>query len=348
MSAYGQNRASPPILTGQTGRLLAFARTLQAMLDSPDFGADEIAAYVALARYANDDGACHPAQGTIAEQLQRSRSWVNRAIGRLDALGAVRKHRHHLPKGGETSCRYVLPALSVSGRAEGVRQVHRPAPATVTAQPERAAIPCAPKHTACAPKAAPCAPEHTNRVQHQPIQHQPSDVGARDNGQTDGESVVSLEVRRLSKAIHQACAGPWFLDTAQSDVADAVERAGLDAVKRVAEDVRGAGLLAWEIQRRLAALPPLTPSAPPSPAEPGTATAAQPTPRPGAQVTGYPKTVDGIATALRSVGPGTLATWWDRARRRDSSLTDADRRNLARWVPAIAPVFAEVGPLGAF
>ncbi|MCW2240667.1 helix-turn-helix domain-containing protein [Azospirillum canadense] len=104
---------SRPPRRRKPSRLLALASTLAYLLDHPDLGADEIAVFVALARYSDDRGACHPSQSTIARHLRRSRPWVNARLKILADLGLLEKHRHHLPKGGETSCRYHLPTLDV-------------------------------------------------------------------------------------------------------------------------------------------------------------------------------------------------------------------------------------------
>ena len=93
-------------------RLLALAHALDALLDDPDADADDIAVFVALARHTDAEGYCHPSQSTIAKRLRRSRPWVNARIARLATAGRIEKARRRQAKGGETSCRYRLPALA--------------------------------------------------------------------------------------------------------------------------------------------------------------------------------------------------------------------------------------------
>lgn len=97
-----------------TLRLRRLADALTVLLDHPDLGSDEIATFVALARYCDADGRCHPSQTTLATHLHRSRPWINARIATLCALGILEKTQHFLPKGGQTSCRYRIPSLAAA------------------------------------------------------------------------------------------------------------------------------------------------------------------------------------------------------------------------------------------
>ena len=50
--------------------------------------------------------------------------------------------------------------------------------------------------------------------------------------------------------------------------------------------------------------------------------------------------------ALERTGPGVRQGWFQAALRRDPDLTLADRTDLARWVPVVAPRIARVGLFG--
>jgi hypothetical protein len=59
-----------------------------------------------------------------------------------------------------------------------------------------------------------------------------------------------------------------------------------------------------------------------------------------------PGTVPDCIAALERTGPGVRQTWFQAALRRDPTLTPADRTDLARWVPVVAPRIARVGLFG--
>jgi hypothetical protein len=59
-----------------------------------------------------------------------------------------------------------------------------------------------------------------------------------------------------------------------------------------------------------------------------------------------PGTVPDCIAALGRTGPGVRQTWFQAALRRDPTLTPADRTDLARWVPVVAPRIARVGLFG--
>jgi hypothetical protein len=113
-----------------------FAIVPAVWLSHPDIGADELAVLTVLALHADQHGVCWLAQYTIATKLNRSRSWVNRVIARLNAIEPkiLDKTQRFYDSGGMRSCLYRLVGH------EAVR-----------AQPAQA---CAEEHT-------PCAEEHT-------------------------------------------------------------------------------------------------------------------------------------------------------------------------------------------
>ena len=59
-----------------------------------------------------------------------------------------------------------------------------------------------------------------------------------------------------------------------------------------------------------------------------------------------PETVPDCIAALERTGPGVRQGWFNAALRRDPALTPADRTDLARWVPVVAPRITAVGLFG--
>ncbi len=105
-------------LRGRIGRALALLGMVEAAraqgMDAADLGLLAI-----LASHADEGGAAHPSQSTLARECGRERPWVNRRLAALsDAdLGgqkAVEKARRRLAKGGETSCVYRLPLMDLA------------------------------------------------------------------------------------------------------------------------------------------------------------------------------------------------------------------------------------------
>jgi predicted transcriptional regulator len=78
----------------------------------PEVGADELAVLAALAHHANSQGQCWPSQTRIAQMLNRSRSWVSTVLGRLVALGFVKRSNRYNEQGGRSSCLYTMPDLT--------------------------------------------------------------------------------------------------------------------------------------------------------------------------------------------------------------------------------------------
>ncbi len=222
----GAATVTSPTQAARPGRLLRLARALDALLDDPRVGADEIAVYVALARHCDVLGRCRPGQGTIAGYLQRSRPWVNARIARMVEAGIITRRRQYRQKGGETACAYHLPALDAAASPPG-----------------DATDRCRDGDTPCQPADTPCHDGDTNRDSHRPTPHQPTE-----------RPVVSLDAEGLARRFQRASAGRWRLDTVRPLVVDALSRVGVDAVKRLASEVDGAGLPAWEIRRRLQGL----------------------------------------------------------------------------------------------
>jgi hypothetical protein len=105
-------------LRGRIGRALALLGMIEAArtqgMDAADLGLLAV-----LASHADDGGAAHPSQSTLAREVGRERPWVNRRLAALaDAdLGggkALEKARRRLAKGGETSCVYRLPIMDLA------------------------------------------------------------------------------------------------------------------------------------------------------------------------------------------------------------------------------------------
>lgn len=66
------------------------------------------AVYMYLRDRADRDGRCYPAIGTIAKELQLSRSTVKRAIADLEKTGYLRKEQRWRENGGKSSLLYTL------------------------------------------------------------------------------------------------------------------------------------------------------------------------------------------------------------------------------------------------
>lgn len=101
------------------GRLMALAKALATIVDDANAGADDIATFVALARYTDSSG-CHSitSQTTMAKMLRKSRPWVNARLKHLEDLGyAEKKHRFFPRGGGQQSNRYYLPTLDTGNHA---------------------------------------------------------------------------------------------------------------------------------------------------------------------------------------------------------------------------------------
>lgn len=136
-------------------------------IDDPTISADQLAVLVALKRHADfTTGEAHPSQTTLAAKLGRSRPWVNRVVADLVERGLVVKERRRLARGGETSCRYRLPAAAVA--TEG-------SPLSAVADPSTVSAAADPFPVSAAADGA-CAPADTNRTPIQPI---PDAPGAR-------------------------------------------------------------------------------------------------------------------------------------------------------------------------
>ena len=78
---------------------------------------------------------------------------------------------------------------------------------------------------------------------------------------------------RLVQSLQQSASKPgWLMDKARPVILDAIKRFGIDAVRALAEDVRGSGLTAYQIEQRLhglqAPLPPRQGATPPPPPRP--------------------------------------------------------------------------------
>lgn len=67
-----------------------------------------ISVLAVLATYANQNGTCSPAQGTLARHLKQSRPWVNKILGELHAMGFLEKTVRFQNNKGMTSCMYKI------------------------------------------------------------------------------------------------------------------------------------------------------------------------------------------------------------------------------------------------
>lgn len=66
------------------------------------------AVYMYLRDRCDKDGKCYPAIGTIARDLNLSRSTVKRAIADLEKSGRLRKEQRWRENGGKSSCMYYV------------------------------------------------------------------------------------------------------------------------------------------------------------------------------------------------------------------------------------------------
>jgi DNA-binding MarR family transcriptional regulator len=84
-------------------------------VDDPEVGPDELAMLALLSLYANRNGSCWPSQSTLADRLNRSRSWVIRVLNRLERLDLVARSQRQAARGRRATCLYTL-----TGHAEAV------------------------------------------------------------------------------------------------------------------------------------------------------------------------------------------------------------------------------------
>jgi Helix-turn-helix domain len=94
-----------------------WGRVYAAWLQNKSVGADEFAVLSLLATYADTEGRCFPLQETLAEQLKRSRPWVNRVVAALVKSGLLEKTRRRRG-GSETSCEYRVVFNSTDSLSE--------------------------------------------------------------------------------------------------------------------------------------------------------------------------------------------------------------------------------------
>lgn len=124
---------------GRWGRIPAW------WLDHPDLDADGLAVLAALSTYADEEGTCWPSQATLAGKLKRSRSTVNRLIGRLQEIGMLTVERRSAGDGGRLSSLYRLRLSPPdAGHDTGVVAADSPRSAARQEQPHPKQIPDSP------------------------------------------------------------------------------------------------------------------------------------------------------------------------------------------------------------
>lgn len=80
----------------------------------PKMTGSTVKVYLALCKYANDQGQCYPSQGTIADWLGISRMQVSRAVKELKEMGLVTSIPQQRKDGGWTSNLYQLQTKTPS------------------------------------------------------------------------------------------------------------------------------------------------------------------------------------------------------------------------------------------
>ena len=138
---------------------------------------------------------------------------------------------------------------------------------------------------------------------------------------------ADLDAERLARRVQQTSRSPWRLDNARQAVLEAIGRAGVEAVKALADQMAGADLRAWEVRRRLEALTPSTPIPAPTPVTPLASDTASCPPSPTAAF---------AIRVMEQADPFHRCRWHQRARMLG---VKAPMYDAAAWVPAIAAEF---------
>lgn len=130
---------------------------------------------LALADFADDEGACWPGVGTLMERTGMSRRGVHKVLARLEADGLLAMRERHVPGGRQTSNVYVLdldwePPVPVAAGAAGAAAGDSPAVAGMPDPGGGGCTGCTPPEegrvhrvhgggcTGCTPEGAPGAP----------------------------------------------------------------------------------------------------------------------------------------------------------------------------------------------
>ena len=263
----------------ETGRLLRLMKLLYSMCDDDRFNAEDIGLMVALSRYTNAEATCFPSQSLLADKLGKSRPWVNAHLAMLCDRGVLSKTRRKYASNGEMACLYGIifdlavvsekVSSSVERDSASVTTLRRPAMRRHSA-PDTDGFACPPADTVCQDPDTLCQGADTNLFNSKPSEHEqegrrdwkpiaspPPDPTValpvrHDDGKGEGATVVDIETATLAKRLQRSSTKPWKLATASKAVEEAVARAGIDAVRRMAEkDLIGAGLPPWEIAARL-------------------------------------------------------------------------------------------------
>ena len=91
-----------------------------------ELGPYGLAVYMALARFANQEGSCWPSLATIARKTGMSRPQVIREIAKLKALALIAVEHQIGKKGEHTSNLYILLDMTTLAPIEGVVSPGRP------------------------------------------------------------------------------------------------------------------------------------------------------------------------------------------------------------------------------
>jgi hypothetical protein len=96
---------------GVERRRLPFTLIENIVLEDQALGPADILVYLAIAKYADGEGACWPSMATLAKLARCARCTVAKSIAHLEVLGYLRRTPRFRPDGGVTSNAYQLMPL---------------------------------------------------------------------------------------------------------------------------------------------------------------------------------------------------------------------------------------------
>jgi hypothetical protein len=282
-------------------------RLFRALLHDARSTDSDLLAFAVLAFGIPDKEGCHPSQQTIATLCRRDRKTVRRALNHLAELEALTIERQQAGN-RVIGTLYSFPAADRNGES-----TPRQCPQVGRSVPHQ-------------------TPAEGHPAPHAMGENAPS-IDIPDSQNRTGPAILlDLEVEQIARRVQQCSAGPWRLENARRAVVAAAQRAGIAAVKELAEQLYGAGLRAYDITRRLEMLTPDK-----NPADPPSDHAVDLSDQPSVYVP-TPKHVRKAVAFLESEDWSTRAKWHRTAQAMGAK---AALHQLDLWVPQIAAAYLE-------